>query len=78
MALKRFLTAETERRPVVIVVENLELCGSDTINFLQYLAAGMRDHRVAILGTGDGGALRAPPGVRRRRGRADRRSSSAR
>src|SRR5688572_1544780 len=51
MALKRLLTAEAERRPVIIVVENLELCGGDTINFLQYLAAGMSDQRVAILGT---------------------------
>ena len=51
MALKRMLTAEAERRPVVIVVENLELCGNDTINFLQYLAAGMGDQRVAVLGT---------------------------
>jgi tetratricopeptide (TPR) repeat protein len=51
MALKRLLAAQAERHPVVIVVENLELCGTDTINFLQYLAAGMRDQRVAILGT---------------------------
>jgi len=51
MALKRLLTAEAESKPVVIVVENLELCGNDTINFLQYLAAGLRDQRVAILGT---------------------------
>jgi tetratricopeptide (TPR) repeat protein len=51
MALKRMLTAECEKRPVVLVVENLELCGNDTINFLQYLAAGMRDQRIAILAT---------------------------
>ncbi|HSD89138.1 MAG TPA: tetratricopeptide repeat protein [Kofleriaceae bacterium] len=51
MALKRMMTAEAEQHPVVIVVENLELCGTDTINFLQYLAAGMRDQRVALLGT---------------------------
>ncbi len=51
MALKRMLTAEAEKRPVVLVVENLELCGTDTINFLHYLAAGMRDQPVAILGT---------------------------
>ena len=44
-------TAEAEKRPVVLVVEDLELCGNDTINFLQYLAAGMRDQPVAILGT---------------------------
>jgi tetratricopeptide (TPR) repeat protein len=52
MVLRRYLVAETERRPVLIVVENLELCGSDTINFLHYLAAGMREHRLAIVGTG--------------------------
>jgi tetratricopeptide (TPR) repeat protein len=52
MALRRYLAAETERRPVLIVIENLELCGSDTINFLHYLAAGMRAHRLAIVGTG--------------------------
>jgi len=51
MALKRFLTAEAEKRPIILVVENLELCQQDTINFLQYLAAGMRDQRVVILGT---------------------------
>lgn len=51
MALKRLLTAHAERRPVLILVENLEMCGSDTINFLHYLAAGMRDARVAIVGT---------------------------
>jgi len=36
---------------VLIAVENLELCETDTINFLQYLAAGMREQRVAIVGT---------------------------
>jgi tetratricopeptide (TPR) repeat protein len=51
MALKRLLTAEAERHPVLLVVENLELCGSDTINFLQYLAAGLRDQRIVIVGT---------------------------
>ncbi len=52
MALKRFFTAESERHPLVIVIENLELCGQDTINFLHYLAAGMRETRVMLLGTG--------------------------
>jgi tetratricopeptide (TPR) repeat protein len=51
LALKRLFAAESERRPVLIAVENLELCETDTINFLQYLAAGMRDQRVAIVGT---------------------------
>ncbi|MGE0401489.1 MAG: tetratricopeptide repeat protein [Kofleriaceae bacterium] len=52
MALKRFFAAEAERHPVVIVIENLELCGQDTINFLHYLAAGLRDSRVMLVGTG--------------------------
>jgi tetratricopeptide (TPR) repeat protein len=52
MALKRFLQAETERGPVVLVVENLEMCSTDTINFLHYLAAGMAGHRIAVIGTG--------------------------
>jgi tetratricopeptide (TPR) repeat protein len=52
MALKRLLATEAESRPVLFVVENLELCENDTINFLQYLAAGLRDQKVAIVGTG--------------------------
>src|SRR5262245_60071509 len=51
MALRRFLAAESERYPLLVVIENLELCGADTINFVQYLAAGLRDHRVVIIGT---------------------------
>jgi tetratricopeptide (TPR) repeat protein len=51
MALKRWLAAESERHPLLIVIEHLEQCGSDTINFLHYLAAGLRNHRVAIIGT---------------------------
>lgn len=51
MALKRLLAAEAERHPVILVIENLELCGQDTINFLHYLAAGLRDARVVIAGT---------------------------
>ena len=51
MALRRFLAAESERYPLLIVIEHLEQCGADTINFLRYLAAGLRQHRVAIIGT---------------------------
>lgn len=51
MALRRFLAAESERYPLLVVIENLELCGADTINFVHYLAAGLRDHRVVIIGT---------------------------
>jgi tetratricopeptide (TPR) repeat protein len=52
MALKRFFAAESERHPLVIIIENLELCGQDTINFLHYLAAGLREARVMLVGSG--------------------------
>ena len=51
MAVRRFLAAETERRPAPVVAENLELCGVETINMIGYLAAGLRDQRIAIIGT---------------------------
>ncbi len=51
MALKRFLQAEAEKHPVLIVVENLELAGAETLNLMAYLAAGLRDQRVALVGT---------------------------
>ena len=52
MALKRLIAAEAERHPVLLVVENLELCTPDTINFIHYIANGMREHRVAVVSTG--------------------------
>ncbi|HMG20697.1 MAG TPA: tetratricopeptide repeat protein, partial [Kofleriaceae bacterium] len=62
MALKRFLAAESERYPLVVVIENLELCGADTINFVHYLAAGLRDHRVVIIGTATPDLMTRHPG----------------
>ncbi len=52
MALKRLLAAEAERHPVMLIVENLELCTPDTVNFLHYIANGMRDSRIALVSTG--------------------------
>jgi tetratricopeptide (TPR) repeat protein len=51
MAVRRLVASLAEQRPVVLVVENLEHCESDTINVLHYLAAGLRQARVAIIGT---------------------------
>ena len=51
MALKRLLIADAEKRPVLVVFENLETCGAETINLIQYLAAGVRDHRVVLIAT---------------------------
>ena len=61
MALKRFLAAECERYPLLIVIENLEQCGADTINFVHYLAAGLGDHRVAIIGTATSALMQRHP-----------------
>jgi len=51
MALKRFFQAEAEKHPVLIVVENLEIAGPETLNLMAYLGAGLRDQRVALVGT---------------------------
>ena len=41
MAVRRLLAAIAERTPVLIVLENLESAGAETINLVQYLAAGL-------------------------------------
>ncbi len=51
MALRRFLSAESERHPVVFMIENLDLCGVETINLMQYLAAGAQNQRLMLLST---------------------------
>lgn len=51
MALKRLLQAEAEKHPVLIVVENLEIAGPETLNLIAYLAAGLNDQRVALVAT---------------------------
>ena len=61
MALKRFLVAESDRYPLLIVIEHLESCGADTINFIRYLAAGLRDHQVTIVGTATSALMATHP-----------------
>ena len=51
MALKRLFAADADRRPLLVVFENLETCGAETINLIQYLAAGLRDQRVMLITT---------------------------
>ncbi len=51
LAVRRFLAADAELRPLVLVLENLELAGPETINLVQYLAAGMRTSRVLLVAT---------------------------
>jgi predicted ATPase len=51
LAIRRFLAADAEQRPLVLVLENLELAGPETINLVQYLAAGMRGSQVLLVAT---------------------------
>ncbi len=51
MALRRLIGAQAEHEPVVFVIENLELCRGDTINFIQYMAAGLQRSRLLVLCT---------------------------
>ncbi|MBT8492837.1 MAG: tetratricopeptide repeat protein [Deltaproteobacteria bacterium] len=51
IAVRRLLAADAASSPLVLAIENLELCGPETINLLHYLAAGMASSRVFILGT---------------------------
>jgi tetratricopeptide (TPR) repeat protein len=51
IALRRFLAADANAGPLVLCLENLELCGTETINLLHYLAAGLRSAPVLMLCT---------------------------
>ncbi len=51
IAMRRFLAADADQGPLVLCVENLELCGAETINLLHYLAAGLAASPVVIIGT---------------------------
>jgi tetratricopeptide (TPR) repeat protein len=51
LAIRRFLASDADQRPVVLVLENLELAGPETINLVQYLAAGLRGSPVLLVAT---------------------------
>jgi tetratricopeptide (TPR) repeat protein len=51
LALRRFLAADAERAPLLLGVENLELCEPESINLLHYLVAGLSRAPVALVGT---------------------------
>jgi tetratricopeptide (TPR) repeat protein len=51
LALRRFFAADAEAGPLVLCIENLELVGTETINLLHYLVAGLAGSPVMVLGT---------------------------
>jgi tetratricopeptide (TPR) repeat protein len=62
MAVKRLVAAEAGRAPVLIILEDLDDAGVETINLISYLAAGLRDARVAIVATGTSQLAASHPG----------------
>lgn len=51
IAVRRFLSADAQRSPIVLVIEDLEVCGPETVNLVHYLVAGLASERVVIVGT---------------------------
>ncbi len=51
LAVRRFLAADAEQHPLLLVLENLELAGPETINLCQYLCAGLRSSRIMLVTT---------------------------
>jgi tetratricopeptide (TPR) repeat protein len=51
IALRRFLETDARKAPLVLCIENLELCGPETVNLIHYLAAGLASAPVMLLGT---------------------------
>ena len=51
LALRRLLAADAEQQPMLLCLENLELVGAETINLVQYLAAGLRSAPILLVAT---------------------------
>ncbi len=62
LALRRFLAADADQRPLVLALENLELCGPETINLVNYLAAGLRAAPVMMVTTAQASLWDLHPG----------------
>ncbi len=51
IALRRFIAADLARGPLVLVLENLDRCGPETVHLLHYLAAGLSEMPLTIIAT---------------------------
>lgn len=63
LAVKRFLAADAEQQPLVLVLEDLELASPETINLVQYLAAGLRGARVMLVLTAQASLFARHPSI---------------
>ncbi len=61
LALRRLFAADAQKAPLVLCIENLELCGPESINLLHYLAVGLQSAPVVILGTARGSLFSRHP-----------------
>jgi tetratricopeptide (TPR) repeat protein len=52
IALKRFLAADAERRPLVLVLDDIARASPETVNLVHYLAAGLASSKVAVVAIG--------------------------
>ena len=51
LALKRLFAADSEQHPLILCFDNVEQSGLETVNLIQYLAAGLRSARVVLIVT---------------------------
>ncbi|MCG8424294.1 MAG: tetratricopeptide repeat protein [Proteobacteria bacterium] len=51
IALRRFLAADAGSSPLLLALEDIELCGPETIRLLLYLASGLRGSPVLVVAT---------------------------
>src|SRR4051812_34843423 len=52
IALKRFIAADAERRPLVMVLDDIARASPETVNLVHYLAAGLSSAKIAIVAVG--------------------------
>jgi predicted ATPase len=52
IAVRRFLAADAARRPLVLVLDEIERASPETVNLLHYLAAGLASSPVVLLVVG--------------------------
>jgi tetratricopeptide (TPR) repeat protein len=52
IAVRRFLAADAARRPLVLLIDEIERALPETVNLMHYLAAGLSSSPMLILGVG--------------------------
>src|SRR5260370_793508 len=61
IAVRRFLAADSAKRPLVMVLDDIQRASPETVNLVHYLAAGLASSPVAILVVGRPSLFEAHP-----------------